>query len=130
VKSLALAAIRFYQHFISPHKGFCCAYREHTGHGSCSALGYRAIRRFGVWRGIGVLRNRIEECGKVHRNHLGGIKMPRHQAGFCDLSCDLPFDLDCASAACDFFSEFDLPCDCGGRASSARKKDKKRPARP
>ena len=52
LRCLALCAITFYQRCLSPAKGFSCAYRFHTGCQSCSVLGYRAIRRFGVWRGL------------------------------------------------------------------------------
>jgi putative component of membrane protein insertase Oxa1/YidC/SpoIIIJ protein YidD len=43
-----LLAIGLYQKYLSPHKGFCCAYRTHTGRAGCSALGFRAVRRYGV----------------------------------------------------------------------------------
>lgn len=117
--SAALAAIRGYQRFISPHKGFSCAYRCHTGCASCSALGFRAIRRYGVWRGIGVLRRRFARCAFVHRRY-SAPPMPASrllQAGFCDLSCD-GLDLDC----CDFAS-CDLPRGCSDRRAS-QKRDK------
>ena len=50
LKILALAAITLYQRFVSPRKGFSCAYRFHTGGPSCSVLGFRAVRRYGVHR--------------------------------------------------------------------------------
>ena len=110
MQALALATIRFYQRHLSPRKGYCCAYRHHTGRASCSQLGYRAIRRLGLWRGLLALRIRLGRCGVAHRRYsrrglaLGG------QAGFCDCACDLPCDLD-ASTACDIAGN--LPCDCG-----------------
>jgi putative component of membrane protein insertase Oxa1/YidC/SpoIIIJ protein YidD len=39
----ALAAIRGYQRFLSPLKGFSCALRVFTGDESCSAYGDRVI---------------------------------------------------------------------------------------
>ncbi|MDQ1813775.1 membrane protein insertion efficiency factor YidD [Massilia sp. CCM 9210] len=57
MKTLALSAIGFYQRHLSPYKGFRCAYCAYTGNASCSALGARAIRRYGVWDGLGVGRN-------------------------------------------------------------------------
>ena len=54
--ALALAAIRFYQRRISPHKGFSCALRVATGGASCSAYGYAVIARFGLARGLGLLQ--------------------------------------------------------------------------
>ncbi|MDP3538368.1 MAG: membrane protein insertion efficiency factor YidD [Azonexus sp.] len=115
MRQLALAAIRLYQRHLSPHKGFCCAYRHHTGHASCSTLGYRAIRRLGLWRGIGVLRQRLGKCGVAHRRYSRPQNVFRHQAGFCDLSCDLPCDFDSTSCS---------PCDCGGDWGSRKDESK------
>lgn len=115
MKSLVLFIIRFYQRFLSPLKGFCCAYRTHTGRASCSQLGYRAIRRFGVFGGVSVLRERTYLCGVAQRRYAPlYVRPPRAQRGDCDLSCDLP-DLNC-----------DLPTgDCGSSDNSKSKR--KRP---
>ena len=114
MRSTALWAIRIYQRHVSPHKGFCCAYRAYTGGASCSALGARAIRRFGVHDGIGVLRARLHRCGVAQRRLQEGSlqrrPLARHR-GDCDLSCDLPTDIDCnlpslrgLGRVCDLFS--------------------------
>ncbi|WP_413816627.1 membrane protein insertion efficiency factor YidD [Piscinibacter gummiphilus] len=117
MRSAALASIRLYQKLISPYKGFCCAYRVHTGRASCSTLGYRAIRRYGVLGGITLIRSRTHLCGVAHRRHLSLPRRPLHpQQGVCDFGCDLPCDPSCDlpfgkvfSGACDFVS----CCDCG-----------------
>lgn len=110
---LALAAIRGYQRWISPHKGFHCAYRVHTGCAGCSALGHRVIRRFGVWDGLPLLRERMARCGAVHEAHrqrqadLSAVaerrRLPAAQRGDCDLGCapELPCDGHLGCAACD-----------------------------
>lgn len=121
MKSLALHAIRLYQRYLSPHKRFRCAYAAVSGHCSCSVLGYRAIRRFGVWRGLAVLDLRLHKCGVASRRQripapaaaLHGRRA--NQAGFIDCGgcdapgCDMPTDacgdlLDCAncSGGCDW----------------------------
>jgi len=116
MKQLALAAIRLYQRHLSPYKGFCCAYRVHTGQASCSSLGYRAIRRFGLWPGLVILRQRLVKCGIAHRRYRPRSLALGRQAGFCDIpcdpSCDLPCDFDAGSTACDVFSNC-IPGDCG-----------------
>ena len=103
---LALAAIRGYQRWISPYKGFRCALRAHTGGDSCSSYGYLVIGRFGLRRGLGLLDRRLELCGHVHRRFAPArpaspVRNPwRHrEQGLCDLSCDSP--------GCDLP---DLPC--------------------
>lgn len=110
-----LAAIRAYQRYLSPYKGFCCAYRAHTGRGSCSTLGYRAVRRHGVFRGLGLIRQRMHLCGVAHRRYAAPRASLHAQRGACD--CDLPCDAGCdtpsgrgLSRAFDFVS----CCDCAG----------------
>lgn len=122
-RELALAAIGVYQRYVSPHKGFCCAYRAHTGRAGCSALGARAIRRWGLRRGLAVLRLRLRRCGEAHRHCLA--HPPRRQAlaaqrGDCDLDCGLD-DAGCCDAA-------DV-CDCGDCDWPGRKKRQARQQR-
>jgi putative component of membrane protein insertase Oxa1/YidC/SpoIIIJ protein YidD len=140
MKRLALAAIGFYQRFISPYKGFSCAYRVHTGRASCSALGRRAIERFGVRKGIGVLRLRLTRCGDTHRHHAARNPTLRHQAGFVDCACDVPDlsgcdvpDLSCdlpdkkacedAGKVCDVLSNCGSGCDFGNFWSPRKKRE-------
>lgn len=85
----ALHLISLYQRWISPHKGFCCAYRHHAGRKSCSAFGFWAIDKHGVWCGIRLILRRFEKCNRAYRSNararslfLGPGKL---QAGFCDL---------------------------------------------
>jgi uncharacterized protein len=117
MKSLALAAIRFYQKTISPRKGFCCAYAAYTGHGSCSALGYRAIRRFGVWRGLFILDGRLTKCGITYRRYRAApVSGLSRQAGFLDCDCagcDLPGDCNAKSAGSSLCDVGDCLSSCG-----------------
>jgi uncharacterized protein len=125
--ALALAAIRFYQRFVSPYKGFSCALRVATGGASCSAYGHAVIARFGLVRGLGLLQRRFELCGHVYRRaHACPPPHPRlkYQLGFCDAPCDLPCDghghcmsadtaADAASCVCDV-------ADCGRPSRKGR----------
>ncbi|MBI1892088.1 MAG: membrane protein insertion efficiency factor YidD [Burkholderiales bacterium] len=87
MRNFTLTVIRFYQRFLSPYKGFSCAYRIHTGHSSCSALGYRAIQIHGVLGGLIILRERMYLCGIAHRRYAPPKMRPyRKQRGDCDLS--------------------------------------------
>lgn len=101
MKQMALLMIVFYQKHISPHKGFSCAYHQHTGHASCSNFGYRAIRRFGVFKGIGVLRMRFSKCDEVYKTHYLFAPKIRNQAGYCELPCTLDTLVEpCVADAC------------------------------
>ncbi len=116
MRFLALGAIAFYQRHISPHKGFVCAYRAHTGCGSCSRLGQRAIRRYGVIKGTQLLFARFEKCAQAHRRY-GGLAAASsfarrpggltQQRGFVDCACDIP----CAGMECGTF--FEVADSCG-----------------
>ena len=91
MKTIALFAIRFYQRYISPYKGFCCAYAAYSGHASCSALGYRAIRRRGLWNGLALLDQRMEKCGiSARRSRAAPRGALGRQGGFADCACDVP----------------------------------------
>ncbi|MDB5931913.1 MAG: hypothetical protein JWR60_3620 [Polaromonas sp.] len=119
---LALAAIQGYQRHLSPRKGFCCAWRHHTGGASCSALGARAIRRHGVWHGLALLRQRMARCGVAHRR-LSPVppRPPVAQRGDCDLpcDCDLPQGRGLCGNVCDV-------ADCCSGCDWPQKKSKKR----
>ena len=59
---LALAIIRCYQKWISPHKGFRCAYQKFYRRESCSNFGLRVFEQhppLAAWR---LLRDRLGEC--------------------------------------------------------------------
>ena len=109
----ALAAIGAYQRHVSPYKGFCCAYRTHTGRASCSTLGARVIRRHGMFKGLLLLRERLRRCGEVYRlHHSPAYRTLTAQRG--DLDCG-----DCDLSGCDVGDALDLSdcCDCSGCGS-------------
>ena len=59
---LALGAIWGYQQFISPYKGFRCAYAAHHGGTGCSGYAKYAIRDHGLWRALPIIRQRLRDC--------------------------------------------------------------------
>ncbi len=139
MKSIALAAIRAYQRWISPHKGFQCAHRLHGGGSSCSTVGFRLIRRHGLWDGWPLLRERLRRCGDVARQVHA--RPASAQRGDCDLPCDLPCEgpdcggrgggrwcdlLSCGCDACDLFDRKDKKED--GKRRPARKDPRTRQA--
>ena len=120
MKALALLAIKGYQRFISPRKGYSCAYRVHTGYQSCSSLGYRAIRRYGLFTGLGVLNGRFDRCAAANFQFHQSQHL-HHQRGYCDVpacdipSCDLP---SCDLPSCHFPSHCSDFANCGNSPSS------------
>jgi len=59
---LALLLISGYQQFISPHKGWHCAYAALHRGASCAAYGKEAIARHGVIVGTCLLWERFDQC--------------------------------------------------------------------
>ncbi|MDM5178982.1 membrane protein insertion efficiency factor YidD [Massilia sp. DJPM01] len=136
MKTLALSAIGFYQRHLSPYKGFCCAYCAYTGNASCSVLGARAIRRYGVWDGLGVLQGRLQKCGIAYRRYAPPVPPapPRlltrkNQGGFCDVPCDCSFDVPAPSSdTCESASDCLDAKDCwdSWKKSSQRQEEEER----
>lgn len=132
MRRLLLAAIVAYQRHLSPRKGFRCPYARLTGRCSCSVLGHRAVRRFGVFAGLGLIRERTRRCGALHRRHLAQARPPRlhPQRGVCDAGCDLPgCDLSCdgsmADTACDVLGCCDgCGCDWPWRRDRRQARDR------
>jgi putative component of membrane protein insertase Oxa1/YidC/SpoIIIJ protein YidD len=121
MRPLALALIRLYQRHLSPHKGYRCAYAGAGGRGSCSTLGYRAIRRLGVIRGLSVLRMRFARCAVAARE-LAALRITRAaaQSGHCDLL----LGAECLPSAADALAAVDCAACCidaghGGHAATA-----------
>ena len=111
MRILALRAIRAYQRYISPHKGFCCAYRSITGRLSCSEFSARAVEKKGAVAGIRLAFRRMRRCSFVFYDHARPAARPitligerlNNQSGHCDLpigdchGSDASILSDCAS---------------------------------
>jgi putative component of membrane protein insertase Oxa1/YidC/SpoIIIJ protein YidD len=129
MRELALWAISAYQRYVSPYKGFRCAYGYHTGCASCSHLGYRAVRMHGIRRGLQLLRERLARCAEAHarygrRDTKPAVRGPMsRQRGYCDIIACLPVDagcvVPCEAASCPAMGDVSsacvtcpTPCDC------------------
>jgi putative component of membrane protein insertase Oxa1/YidC/SpoIIIJ protein YidD len=104
MRRVLLVLIRLYQAYLSPYKGFRCAYGTRTGRRSCSSFGYTAIERHGVIVGSLLLRRRFRKCAQAAEMTVRRTRLPMHQAGHCDLpigdcnfehGCDKSDLLDC-----------------------------------
>lgn len=98
LKLLALAAIRFYQRYLSPLKGYSCAYRVYAKGCSCSAFGHQAIQKHGLAKGLFLLRRRMDKCAWHYIQHTSKLQSrtayQMSQGGFCDAA-------ELAGAACE-----------------------------
>ncbi len=62
LSKLALGAIWGYQRYLSPRKGFRCAYSLHHGGTGCSGFAKHAIRDKGLWQAAPAIRQRLRDC--------------------------------------------------------------------
>jgi putative component of membrane protein insertase Oxa1/YidC/SpoIIIJ protein YidD len=116
--TLAAGLIRLYQRFISPYKGFSCAYRVKKKRCSCSEFARRVATRFGLLKLPDLLQRRFKKCGRAakvldYESKAKPEPAKKRQSSF-DCSPD-PFD--CARVGCDAASGCDVPsggCDVPG----------------
>ncbi|MGL4674461.1 MAG: membrane protein insertion efficiency factor YidD [Wohlfahrtiimonas sp.] len=126
ISYLALQCIVFYQKWISPYKGFCCAYKHKTGGHSCSQYALKVVRRFGVW---GLLRGLPQQFDRCHHAYLELQKeqeeeeKKKKEYSWCDCAptdcgvgdCTMPKKScstgDSGAGSCDAISCDSLPCD-------------------
>jgi uncharacterized protein len=108
------SAIGAYQRYISPYKGFCCAYRAHTGKRSCSAWGSTIVQKLGLLAFLAFLPQQFERCKLAYAKHLAqrqaSLNSPSKSRNKKSDSLDCnPCDVvDAASnLPCDA-----VPCDC------------------
>ena len=109
----AVAAIGAYRRYLSPHKGFCCAYRKVTGRRSCSAYALAIVQRLGAVALVQALPRQFARCRAAYARWLqrfeGGPQGRATNRGerrrwweHCDCSpCDCAGDLPCDCVPCD-----------------------------
>ena len=113
--SMGVALIEAYQRWLSPRKGFRCAYGVMHGDGTCSSVGKRIMRERGVFAffrlmpkqfaacrtAAAALNNETEEERKRrHAQKRGWLQRKSSSDGDdCDLDC-IP-DIDCSGSDCD-----------------------------
>lgn len=78
ISPLACWLIGVYQRYLSPRKGFRCAYRvRHKRRASCSQFARRAIERLGLLPGVRLLRRRFDKCH--HAKQVLDYQTPRRE---------------------------------------------------
>jgi putative component of membrane protein insertase Oxa1/YidC/SpoIIIJ protein YidD len=111
---LADLSIGVYQRYISPRKGFCCAYRAHTGKRSCSAWGRTIVQKLGLIAFLAFLPAQFARCKQAYAKLLAqrqaGLNSPskddKRKGNTIDCNpCDV---VDAAT-----YLPYDAaPCDC------------------
>ena len=85
---LILLLIDFYKRFISPHKGFSCAYRRYHGGDSCSSAVRKIIQTDGCYRGARKIKQQFRLC-KVAAQALNEQRQASTRNHNADLDCGL-----------------------------------------
>lgn len=62
INRLAVLSIKCYQRWISPHKGYACAYRVKTGGSSCSEHAIKSIKKYGLTAAIKLQKKQFQRC--------------------------------------------------------------------
>jgi putative component of membrane protein insertase Oxa1/YidC/SpoIIIJ protein YidD len=108
----AAGAIGAYQSYISPYKGFCCAYWVHTGRMSCSEYRKRVILKAGLLSFFRLMPRQFARC----REAFAAVKLykqreaEKKEDGKSHLDmCDL---CECGAAACRQGDCTPDACDC------------------
>ncbi len=102
-------SITMYQKYISPYKGYHCAYAcLHKKGLSCSAYGKQVIERDGVFEGLKMLNERFESCSiayhiaKIMDKQSLWVANPGQKSGCCieNCSCYKETDEDMKKSKC------------------------------
>src|SRR5215212_9685400 len=67
IARLVALTITLYQRYLSPHKGYSCAYRTYHGGRSCSQFAKQIVLRRGVLRLFPLLRRRFARCANARK---------------------------------------------------------------
>jgi putative component of membrane protein insertase Oxa1/YidC/SpoIIIJ protein YidD len=131
MKSLAIMAINLYQKYISPYKGFRCAYGVYHQNGTCSTIIKSHIEKHGLIKAYPMIRGQFDAC-KVAYSALQTITHEEEEASNCwgktkkhsedavdgaQCACD-GYDLyssgACGDGGCGNSCSCDggIPCDC------------------
>lgn len=77
--------IRYYQRFISPHKGYCCAHHQLHQQGSCSAFGIQCLTHQSVPRALGMMRRRSQSCHAAAKELQKPGKSHKRSGQLCNI---------------------------------------------
>ncbi|MEL7154027.1 MAG: membrane protein insertion efficiency factor YidD [Pseudomonadota bacterium] len=97
--TISLWLIRFYQRWLSPRKGYRCAYAVHHGGPGCSGFAKNAISENGLWEAIPLVRERFRLCASAASNASSSERPERRderEARRCknqlcgEAACNLP----------------------------------------
>ncbi len=66
LNKIAILGINGYQKYVSPYKGYKCAYSYYTKECSCSEYAKKNIMTYGIMKSIPLINLRLKECRVVY----------------------------------------------------------------
>ena len=96
LSATALAAIRGYQRYLSPIKGYSCAYRLVHGGTGCSGFAKAEIAEHGLILALPAIRRRLKDCQAAARKLPRPKKPVRGRRWYDDVNAT-----NCDVSACD-----------------------------
>ena len=87
--------INIYQKYISPHKGFCCAYRAYSGNSSCSEFTKITIKKNGLIKAIPSIKKQFLKC-KIAFEKIEKKKEQKDMKDHVADSCLMQSCVDCS----------------------------------
>ena len=118
MNKLAVLIISFYQRYISPYKGYRCAYGVLNNRGSCSNIVKEIIRTQGLLSGWGNIKAQFSACSNANdelKKRKKDDEQKKDKRGDPCTGCDCGSFIDCVpirSCKKGPDSNCDLPCDC------------------
>lgn len=98
-KEFSLFSINLYQKYVSPRKGYHCAYAIWHNDISCSAYGEQIIAEEGFWRGIYLLYNKRFPLCKIAATKIDSVKKQK-DCRCCSGNCCEDSDNNCCGNFC------------------------------
>ena len=99
VDQLAVTALTIYQRHVSPHKGWCCAYRATTGEESCSEYAKVTIQRFGFRSSLPIIKGRLMSCAHASRSVVHQSERGESTRG-AGMKQDVAAEVACTACSC------------------------------
>ncbi len=84
---ISTALIRAYQRYLSPIKGYQCAYSHLHGGPSCSAVGLEAFATNNFGNSVLILQSRFKDCQESARELRAISPMRAVGVGCCGTGC-------------------------------------------
>jgi len=121
LNKIALFIIKLYQKYLSPRKGYCCAYGSLYNNGSCSQRVSNIISENGLISGWSQIKNQFVMCSEayevIQEKNRKKAKKKKDEIDWCSPvdACEVIRCIPVPRRWCKGKSnegDCDLPCDC------------------